>query len=54
MDVDGVRRLHSVAHYADRRRIKGAGLFLRALPALDVLFLNAKKGRSAVARWRGY
>ncbi|KAJ7889729.1 hypothetical protein B0H13DRAFT_2666105 [Mycena leptocephala] len=54
MDVDGVRPLHSVAHYAGRRRIKGAGLLLRALPALEVLFLNAKKGRSAVARWRGY
>ncbi|KAJ6571164.1 hypothetical protein B0H19DRAFT_1129315 [Mycena capillaripes] len=51
-DSAGVRPLRSVALYAGRRRMKGAGRRLRALDGLEVLILNAKKGTPAVTRWR--
>ncbi|KAJ6557516.1 hypothetical protein B0H19DRAFT_1148025 [Mycena capillaripes] len=50
----GARALHSVAVYSGRRRMKTAGWRLRAVPGLEVLFLNAKKGAPAVRRWRAY
>ncbi|KAJ7648722.1 hypothetical protein DFH06DRAFT_1423426 [Mycena polygramma] len=43
--------MYSVALYAGRRRMKGAGMRLRALPGLDVVIMNCKKGRPVVARW---
>ncbi|KAJ7615740.1 hypothetical protein DFH06DRAFT_1343511 [Mycena polygramma] len=46
--------LHSVAIYAGRRRMKGEGLRLRALPGLDVVIMNKKKGGPVVAGWRRY
>ncbi|KAJ7670003.1 hypothetical protein DFH06DRAFT_1179797 [Mycena polygramma] len=43
--------LHSIAVYAGRRRMKGAGMRLRALPALEVVSMNRKKGRPVVEGW---
>ncbi|KAF7335674.1 hypothetical protein MVEN_02222400 [Mycena venus] len=53
-DSTSVRRLYFVALYAGRRRMKTAGLPLRSFQGLQVLFVNAKIGRSLVAGWRGY
>ncbi|KAJ6463133.1 hypothetical protein C8R47DRAFT_1238631 [Mycena vitilis] len=50
----GVRPLYLVAVYRGRLRMKGAGMRLRALPALEVVLMNAKTGKPAVADWRGY
>jgi hypothetical protein len=50
-DALGVHALHFVALYAGRRRMKTAGWRLRALPGLEVVFLNSKKGKPVVRRW---
>ncbi|KAF7349867.1 F-box domain-containing protein [Mycena venus] len=47
-----VCRLHFVSLYAGRQRMKTAGWRVRALPRLEATFLNAKKGRPAVRKWR--
>jgi hypothetical protein len=49
----GVRPLHFVAHYGGGQRLKRAWR-MRTLPGLEVLILNSKMGRPAVARWRAY
>ncbi|KAJ7218425.1 hypothetical protein GGX14DRAFT_560764 [Mycena pura] len=50
------RRLRYVAVYTCRLRMKASGLRLRALmrEGLDVVILNARKGRTAIKRWREY
>ncbi|KAJ7218424.1 hypothetical protein GGX14DRAFT_594892 [Mycena pura] len=50
------RRLRFVAIYTCRLRMKASGLRLRALMSegLDVIILNARKGRTAIKRWREY
>ncbi|KAJ7613621.1 hypothetical protein DFH06DRAFT_1484622 [Mycena polygramma] len=50
----GVRALYFVAIYSGRRRMGTAAFRLRALPMLEVLVMNSKKGRLAVRQWRAY
>jgi hypothetical protein len=50
-DSKEFRRLYSVAVYSGQKR---AGWRLRGIPGLEVELLNAKKGRPALQRWRGY
>ncbi|KAJ6471069.1 hypothetical protein C8R47DRAFT_1222296 [Mycena vitilis] len=50
----GVRVLYFVAIYSGRRRMGTAAFRLRALPTLEVLVMNSKKGRLAVRQWRAY
>ncbi|KAJ7620720.1 hypothetical protein DFH06DRAFT_1305960 [Mycena polygramma] len=51
---DSVRALYAVAIYSGRRRMKTAAFRLRALPSLEVLVMNSKKGWLAVQKWRAY
>ncbi|KAJ7677123.1 hypothetical protein DFH06DRAFT_618929 [Mycena polygramma] len=53
-ESQAVGALHFVALYAGRRRMKGHGMRLCALPGLDVVITNRRKGRLAVAGWRVY